>query len=171
MNSPIIDAMRVFISIGSNLGDRIANCRNAVRRIAAGSTMTLIKESSLYETEPWGVTGQGPFINSAIEVDTMLEPLELFAFLKSIESEMGRAKSERWGPRVIDLDIIFYGDKIVTGESLTIPHPSVRERAFVLVPLNEIAPDFIDPVTGKRVSGLLKELSDKGGVKKVTDTI
>ncbi|MBI5588495.1 MAG: 2-amino-4-hydroxy-6-hydroxymethyldihydropteridine diphosphokinase [Deltaproteobacteria bacterium] len=163
--------MRVFISIGSNLGDRVRNCREAVRRVAANGGIRLVKESSLYETEPWGVVDQGPFINSVIEIETQTGPRELFEFLKKVESAMGRTQNERWGPRAIDLDIIFYGDLSIDEEGLTVPHQSMRERAFVLVPLNEIAPDLIHPVLGKTVSELLRDLPGKGGVQRLTEKI
>lgn len=161
--------MRVFISIGSNLGDRAGNCREAVRRVAANGGIRLVRESSLYETEPWGVVDQGPFINSVIEIETQTAPGELFAFLKKVESDMGRTQNERWGPRTIDLDIIFYGDRSIDEERLTVPHPSMLERAFVLVPLNEIAPDLIHPALGKTVSELLRDLPGKGGVQRLTE--
>lgn len=163
--------MRVFISIGSNLGDRAANCREAVRRIAGNADMRVVKASSLYETEPWGVKEQGAFVNSVVEIETVAEPGELFDFLKTVEAGIGRTPGKRWGPRVIDLDIIFFGDLVVDEERLKIPHPSMEERAFVLVPLNEIAPGLIHPVSGKKVSELLSALPGMSGVKKLMDTI
>ncbi|HXI10242.1 MAG TPA: 2-amino-4-hydroxy-6-hydroxymethyldihydropteridine diphosphokinase [Thermodesulfobacteriota bacterium] len=165
--------MRVFISMGSNLGDRVANCREAVRRLAGYDGVRVVKTSSLYETEPWGVTDQGPFINAVVEIDTGLAPEPLFELLKSIEAEMGRTKGRRWGPRLIDLDLIFYGDRVVDTERLKVPHPSVEERAFVLVPLSELAPGFTHPASGRPVSEILSGLpeSEKSGVKKLTEKI
>jgi len=163
--------MRVFISIGSNLGDRAANCREAVRRLAGYEALRVVNASSLYETEPWGVVDQEPFINSAVEIETEIDPQALFDLLKEIEAGMGRTPGERWGPRVIDLDIIFYGGLVVDEERLKVPHPSMEERAFVLVPLNEIAPGFAHPVSGKKVSELLDALPSTSGVRKLTDKI
>jgi 2-amino-4-hydroxy-6-hydroxymethyldihydropteridine diphosphokinase len=145
----------VFISVGSNLGDRAANCREAIRRLSApGAPVRVVKASALYETEPWGVVAQPSFVNAAIELATALSPAGLLGFLKSIESAMGRTVGERRGPRVIDLDIIFYGDAIVDEDGLKIPHPLAHKRSFVLTPLAEIAPDFIHPVIGKKVSDI-----------------
>ncbi len=162
---------RVFIAIGSNLGDRIENCCRAIELITADKEkVSLIRSSSFYETEPWGMVTQGAFINSVIEVRTALSPGSLLEFLKSIEIEMGRAPSPpsvRWGPRLIDLDIIFYGDKILEEEGLVIPHPYAHLRAFVLVPLGEIAPGFVHPLLRKKVSELIESLPDKKGVRRL----
>jgi len=153
---------KVFIAIGSNLGDRAANCARAIELIGLLQGAELVRKSSLYETEPWGVSDQGRFINAAIEVRTSLEPQELLKALKAIEAGMGRKDGLRWGPRVIDLDIIFYGEMIVEEKGLTIPHPRLSERAFVLAPLNEIAPDFMHPVLKKTVSELLSQTGTDG---------
>lgn len=159
--------------MGSNLGDRVANCREAVRRLAGYDSVRVVKTSSLYETEPWGVTDQGPFINAVVEIDTGLAPEPLFELLKGIETAMGRTEGRRWGPRLIDLDLIFYGDRVVTEARLKVPHPSVEERAFVLVPLCELAPGFTHPASGRLVSEILSGLpeSEKSGVKKLTEKI
>ncbi|MBI5826993.1 MAG: 2-amino-4-hydroxy-6-hydroxymethyldihydropteridine diphosphokinase [Deltaproteobacteria bacterium] len=156
---------KVFIAIGSNLGHRAANCARAIELIGRLKDTEVVGKSSLYETEPWGVTGQPGFINAAVEVRTSLEPEELLRALKSIEAGMGRKETGRWGPRTIDLDIIFYGDMVVEKEGLTIPHPRLQERAFVLVPLNEIAPDFMHPVLKKTVSELTAR-TDTDGVRR-----
>ncbi len=164
-----VTGQRVFIAIGSNLGDRLENCRRAIELITADKKkVALVRRSSFYETEPWGVTGQRTFINLAIEVGTSLSPVALLEFLKSIEVGMGRPPlSIRWGPRLIDLDIIFYGDKILETEYLVIPHPYAHLRAFVLMPLGEIAPDFIHPLLGVKVSELIEAIPDNKGVKKL----
>lgn len=145
----------VFISIGSNLEDSLSNCKRAVELLAES---VLVKSvSSFYETAPWGVTDQPDFVNLAVEIETELTPLRLLAVLKSIESRMGRPEAvseERWGPRVIDLDIIFFGDFVIDTGDIIIPHPLMSERAFVLVPLMEIAPDVVHPVLKKSVTQL-----------------
>lgn len=159
---------RVFISIGSNLGDRVKNCRDAASALLTDpSTAVMVRGSSLYETEPWGDTGQGRFVNRVVEIETRLPPFELLDFLKSIESRMGRKAGERWGPRLIDLDILFYGDRVVDEEGLAIPHRHLAQRAFVLVPLAEIAPGFVHPVIKKSVAELAASAEGRGGVRKL----
>ena len=128
------------IGIGSNSGDAEANVRRAFELLAA--TGTVLARSSLYHTAPWGVTAQPPFVNAAALVDTVLDPHALLAMLKRIEAEAGRVATFRWGPRVLDLDILAYGDARLAGDGLTIPHPRLNERAFALVPLAEIDPRY-----------------------------
>jgi 2-amino-4-hydroxy-6-hydroxymethyldihydropteridine diphosphokinase len=163
--------VKAFISIGSNLGERVKNCEGAVKRISGNPAVKLIKKSSFYESSPWGRTDQPPFINGALEVETSLKPRELLEFLKALEVELGRrppeTPEERWGPRVIDMDIVFYGDQVIEEEGLTIPHPHAHERGFVMVPLGEIAPDLIHPVLKKKVSELAGGLKDRGEVKRL----
>ncbi|MFQ5465310.1 MAG: 2-amino-4-hydroxy-6-hydroxymethyldihydropteridine diphosphokinase [Thermodesulfobacteriota bacterium] len=153
---------RVFISIGSNTGDSADNCRRAVVELEGSQDVDVVSVSSLYRTEPWGRTGQREFVNCAVEVTTRLAPTGLLDLLKGIERAMGRTPAERWGPRVIDLDIVFYGASVVSGRGLTIPHPHAHQRAFVLAPLAEIAPEFIHPVLGKSASELLEDLGAAG---------
>lgn len=140
----------VYIGIGSNIGDRKENCRKAIKLLKENG-IAIKKQSAMYETEPWGVKDQPKFINMAIEVETDKKPEELLRILKEIEKEIGRAESVKWGPRVIDLDILFYDDMILKTQDLEIPHPLIHERAFVLKPLCEIAPDKKHPVTGKTI--------------------
>ena len=147
----------VHISIGSNLGNRQENCLKALDLLSARGII-ITKQSSLYETEPWGVENQPKFINMAAEVATELGPLKLLETLKSVEEEMGRKESFRWGPRVIDLDVLFYDDLVMDSPDLKIPHPLLHERAFVLRPLAEIAPDKIHPILKKTVRELLSEI-------------
>jgi len=158
---------RVFIAIGSNKGDREANCRRATALIGSSAGVELIARSPLYETEPWGVREQAAFVNSVVEVSTGLTPTELLAELKAIESAMGRTSSPKWHAREIDLDILFYGDEVVEEAGLKVPHPCLHERAFVLAPLADIAPDFIHPVLKKSVREMLSELKDAGWVKRL----
>jgi len=143
----------VFISVGSNLGDRKGNCLEALRLLEAGGLL-IVRRSAFYETEPWGGVAQGPFVNIVVETNTSLGPAELLGLLKSIEKRMGRSPTVRWGPRIVDLDILLYGDIVMDTQDLTIPHPRLHERAFVLVPLMEIAPGLIHPVLGKSISEL-----------------
>ena len=146
----------VYIGIGSNLGDRYRNCLRAIELLRQNG-LFVTKQSSMYETEPWGVTEQPEFVNMAVETETDLAPMRLLEMLKKIEKEMGRQDSMRWGPRIIDLDILLYNDIILNTDSLTIPHPLMHEREFVLGPLSELAGDFIHPVLKKSIRALLKE--------------
>lgn len=147
----------VYISIGSNLGDREKNCAEAVRLLHLNN-VHVKKQSRMYETEPWGMKDQPKFINMAIEAETDKKPEELLGVLKEIEKKIGRAETTKWGPRVIDLDILFYDDIILKTDNLEIPHPLLHEREFVLKPLCEIAPDKKHPVTGKTVKEMLNQL-------------
>ncbi len=149
----------VYIGIGSNMGDRRANCLHAVK-LMNESGIVVTKESSLYETEPWGMKEQPMFINMAVIAETDLSPESALGALKCIEKKMGRQEAARWGPRCIDLDILFYDDRIITEKDLRIPHPLLQQREFVLVPLSEIAPDKLHPVLKKTVRHLREELGD-----------
>jgi len=153
---------RTFIGIGSNLGDRAATIAAAVERLARLPATTVVKVSALIETDPVGYTEQDRFLNGAAELETGLGPAELLDELKRIEQELGRRTTVRWGPRTIDLDLVLYGDRIVDEPGLQVPHPRMAERAFVLAPLAEIAPDAVDPTTGRTVAELLAGLERKG---------
>lgn len=150
---------KVYIGIGSNIGDRKANCSKAIEYLKSKG-ITVTKVSSMFETEPWGVKDQEKFINMAIEAETGLSPEELLSVMKDIEHLMGRVETVRWGPRIIDLDILFYDDMVVNREGLQIPHPLLHKRDFVLGPLSEIAPDKTHPVLMKSVSRLREELKN-----------
>ena len=143
----------VHIGIGSNIGNRQENCREAVGQLGLRG-VKVVKESTMIETEPWGVADQPRFINMAVEAETAFMPSQLFVILKNIEKNMGRTDEVRWGPRVIDLDILFYDDIVLDTPDLKIPHPYLHERAFVLRPLSEIAPDKVHPVFRKTVKAL-----------------
>jgi len=146
-----------FISIGSNLGDRSANCTRA-RRLLEAAGIRVVACSRQYRTEPWGFTDQPWFLNMAVKVESQLRPRELLEELKHIEREMGREKGRRWGPRVIDLDILLYGSEVVDEPDLHIPHPLMHEREFALRPLCEISPDAMHPLLKKTVKALLQDL-------------
>lgn len=145
-----------YLGLGSNLGDRERHLTEAIERIEAKG-IAVRKRSSLYETEPWGLPGQPLFLNMALEVETELEPHALLAVLKAVEKELGREETYHWGPRVIDLDILLYNNMIVTEDALSIPHPLLQEREFVLRPLQEIAPDVVHPLLKRSIRELFRE--------------
>lgn len=146
--------MVVHLSLGSNLGDRAVALRAALRALAAETAITMRDHSHCYETEPIGIKDQPPFLNMAVEIETDLDPLELLKTVKAIERHTGRNESTRWGPREIDIDIILWGNTVFESERLTLPHKEFRQRAFVLAPMVEIAPDAVDPVTGSTMAEL-----------------
>jgi 2-amino-4-hydroxy-6-hydroxymethyldihydropteridine diphosphokinase len=153
---------RVFIGIGSNLGDRRANCREGRRRLGELPKSRVVKESSLYESEPHG-NAKTWFANSVVELETELPSAELLKRLKQIETEMGRkrVKGKRWGSRIIDLDILFFNNEIIDKRNLKVPHPRLPQRRFVLIPLSELAPQLIHPGLNVSVSELLATTKDK----------
>lgn len=153
----------VYLGLGSNIGDREANLREALSRLSA--KVKLEEVSSIYETEPVGYTEQPWFLNLVCRGHTALEPRPLLDFVKALEREMGRKPGVRWGPRLIDVDILFYDDVVYSDEALVIPHPRIQERRFVLVPLAEIAPDLVHPVLGITVTELLAGVQDPATVR------
>jgi len=157
---------RVYIGIGSNLGDRRANTIEAVERVRGLPTTKVVRSSSLYESEPHG-DAKTWFVNSVIELDTDLTPDQLLKRLKAIEEAMGRkrVKGKRWGSRIIDLDILLYDKDSIEKRALKIPHPEMHKRRFVLMPLAELAPQVVHPHLGQSVSSLLATVKD---TKRVT---
>ncbi len=150
----------VYIALGSNLGDRLDFLTRAVQAFAP--EITLLRASHIYQTPPWGFTDQPSFLNQVVEAETELEPEALLIKLKYIERTLGRVEAVRYGPRCIDLDILFYGNETYFSETLVIPHPMIPERAFVLVPMNELAPDFFHPQLKLSISDLLENLNQNG---------
>ena len=138
-----------FIALGTNIGDRLANINKAIESLSF--EVNIIDRSNIYETPPWGYLEQPMFLNQVVEVRTSLSPLALLDYLKEIESNMGRLPNILNGPRLIDLDIIFFDDLVIKTRKLTIPHPRLEGRAFVLVPLADLAPDYRHPYLGKSV--------------------
>jgi len=158
---------KVFLGIGTNLGDREACLKSAIECIRE-SIGQVVRNSSVYETEPWGFSSDDQFLNMVVEVETELKPSGLLGRMLMIEARMGRLRNGTgYSSRLIDLDILLYGNKVLNTKSLVIPHPRLHERSFVLVPLCEIAPDFVHPVLMKDIKTLLKECKDSGEVKKV----
>jgi len=150
----------VYIALGTNLGERLANLRKAIESMPP--KITVLAESHVYETPPWGFEDQPAFLNLVVKAETELEPEPLLKYLKQLEVELGREQNFRWGPRLIDLDILFYDDLVLDSPPLVIPHPRLHERAFVLVPLADVAPDLIHPVFQRSVSDLLAEVDTQG---------
>lgn len=151
----------VYLGLGSNLGNREANLRAVLRGLWRMGRVEAV--SSLYETEPAGGPAQPPFCNAACRWQTGLEPTPLLRFLQGLEREIGRrGGGERWGPRPIDMDVLLYGDRVVDEEGLVIPHPRMAERAFVLVPLVEIAAEVRHPIEGKSVAEMLAAVGTEG---------
>jgi len=155
----------IYLALGSNLGDRMGNLTSAVERLS--QKVNIKKVSSVYETEPVYYKEQPLYLNAVLSAVTELEPSDLLRFVKGIESDLGRQPGFRNAPRLIDIDILFYGNKVVQTEELAIPHPDIAERAFVLVPLAEIAPGLVHPVIHKKVKDLLLMVDGMCGVKKI----
>jgi 2-amino-4-hydroxy-6-hydroxymethyldihydropteridine diphosphokinase len=150
----------VYIALGSNLDDRLANLEAALQ--AMPPLLTVLERSPFYQTKPWGYIHQPDYLNMVVHARTNLAPRELLEFLKKLEIRLGRKPTFRYGPRVIDLDILFYDHMVIDESDLVIPHPRLAGRAFVLVPLADIAPNLRHPVLGETVSEMLKALDPSG---------
>lgn len=165
--SPVLKGIIAYLGVGTNLGDRMGNIREALRKLRDLPTIRLGRVSSVYETAPVGLTDQPDFLNLIVSVRTGLAPPALLGALLNIENQMGRVRTERWGPRVIDLDLLLYGGERVSLPELTVPHPRLRERAFVLVPLAEIAPEMTLPGDEKKVADLADSFSREGNIRRI----
>ena len=148
------------IALGSNMGDRLGNLRQAVH-LLENQRIRVTTRSDVFETNPVGVENQRRFLNACILVQTDLSPLELLAETQRVETQLGRARDVRWGPRTIDLDILLFDEMVVNEETLVIPHPRMTERAFVLVPLAQICPGRLHPGTGETIAALAEKIRDE----------
>ena len=158
----------VYLGLGTNLGQRRLNLQRAVAGLERVMTVTAV--SPLYETEAWGVTDQPDFLNLCVAGITALSPHDLLHFAKELETNIGRLPSRRWGPRLIDIDILFYDQQVLQDEGLTIPHAALAERAFVLAPLADIAPGLLHPRLGKTVAELLTAV-DQTSVRRLPEPL
>ena len=155
--------VRVFLGLGSNLGDRMGHLEQGLGIL--GERMRLVKVSSIYETEPWGFEEQPAFLNCVVEGVAVASPEGVLEILKEAEKRVGREAMFEWGPRVFDADLLFYGKRIVNLPQLTVPHPRIPQRAFVLVPMAEIAPDLVHPLFGMTVEVMAARVEGREGVR------
>lgn len=160
-----------FIALGSNIGDKLNYLKSAVKLIHDDKNCLVEKASSVFETKPYGVKNQDNFFNAVIQIKTEFIVLNLLTFLKNLEKEIGREKGMRWGPREIDLDILFYNNLIYTDERLTVPHKEIEQRDFVLTPLKEIAAQFIHPALNVKISDIYIESSESNIIRKIPEKI
>jgi len=156
----------IYLLLGSNLGNSLEMLEIARKQIAYHIGEIVI-QSSIYQTKAWGIENQPEFLNQVLEVDSSLSPIDLLAILLRIEVDMGRKRYQKWGSRIIDIDILYYGDQVIEAEKLKIPHPENQNRNFVLAPMVEIAADFIHPVLGHTHAKLLEKCGDTLAVKRI----
>ncbi|HEL2738460.1 TPA: 2-amino-4-hydroxy-6-hydroxymethyldihydropteridine diphosphokinase [Streptococcus suis] len=157
-----------YLSIGGNMGDRLAYLKAALDKLASHPGCQLGLVSNIYETPAWGKTDQADFLNLACQVYTDLSAQDFLSVCQKIEQELDRVRIEKWGQRTIDLDIIFWDDQVISEENLLVPHPYAHKRAFVLLPLADIARDFCHPILGQKVEELVRNLGDTSNIKKIS---
>lgn len=165
-----MNGMICYIGVGSNLGDSLKNCRNAIKKLSGTEGVEVTSVSSFYRTEPVGREDQEYFTNAVVEIRTSLSPRDLLIVLQDIENSMGRVRTVKGGPRMIDLDLLFYGQNVICEQNLIIPHPESHKRRFVLEPLGEIASYFIHPSFGVSIRGLKDRLNDDKMVEKIAES-
>lgn len=155
----------IFLGLGSNIDDRVAHINTATSILRSCSDIKIVKSSLIYETEPWGIRNQNAFFNQVLMLECSLLPEDLLTFVKEVEVKSGRTQRDKWHEREIDVDILFYGNEVVSTERFSLPHKEVQNRKFVLVPMCEIAEDFLHPVLNKSMKQLLNETKDISEVK------
>jgi len=155
----------IFLGLGSNVGDRLVNLESAIEKLNKLPGTAVLACSSVYESAPIGYLAQNDFLNMVARISTKFSPEQFFKNTQELEHDLGRIRKVRWGPRTIDIDILFWRESVISTDSLKIPHPEAENRKFVLVPLNEIAPDFLMPPNGCRVSEILENMADKNNIE------
>lgn len=160
-----------FIGLGSNKGNKLFYLSEALVKISMIKGVKLVSISSVYETKPFGIAEQNNFLNAAAKLETVLEPMPLLEKLKEIEKELGRISSEKWGPREIDIDLLFYNDLIFSNDFISLPHKGIIYRDFVLQPLCEIEPELVHPELNKKLSVILLEVKEKFIIKKIPEKL
>lgn len=154
----------IYLSLSTNLGEREENLNNAKTELEKAH-VKIRQQSDIFETEPWGLTDQPWFLNQSLEIETSLTPSQLLSLINQIEKQMGRIRKEKYGPRLIDIDILLYGDETLDTPDLQIPHPELHNRNFVLAPLAQIAPNFIHPTLNIKIIELTLSCSDKSKIR------
>lgn len=157
----------IYLGLGSNIEDKLNYIISAVKKISKLKGTNILRSSSFYRTEPWGIISQEEFINSIVEIESTLTPGKLFKEIKKIETDLGRKKRKKWHEREIDIDILFYNDEIINTRELTIPHPEIQNRKFVLIPMCELNPALVHPVLNSSLEDLLNNTKDNSKVKKI----
>lgn len=167
MLNQALEYQTAYLLLGGNLGDRVANLKKAIELLndKVGGVLSV---SSLYETAAWGKTDQPAFLNQAVALQTRLSALEVLDLALNIEQELGRVRKDKWGERLIDIDLILFGDQVINiPDKLQVPHPHMQHRKFVMEPLSEIAPDVLHPVLGETMLSICQNISDPLEVKKI----
>ena len=151
-----------YIGIGSNLGDKLSNCLKAIEAVDRVPDCSVVGQSGFYRTEPVGVERQDWYVNGVLFLSTDISPQDLLTSILAVEKEMGRKRNKKWDSRIIDLDLLLFGQDVIKEDDLAVPHPLMHRRRFVLMPMVQLAPDLIHPVLGKSMAALLGDISDEG---------